>query len=195
MVRQGFSISALLTLVVALALADVGHAQLLRRNRGNSDNTVIATPETQAPVPAQNVTKPSGATATSTPAETTFVRTGRFLRRRGYWETTPVAATTQGPARESMYPPDATMRQVPVYLSVRVPATAELLFGDSKTSQIGAMRYFVSPPINADRTYVYEITAKWQEDGKPRTEIRKIDVRAGQNLMVDLTLPVQERAR
>jgi len=195
MVRQWFSISALLALAMLLAAADAGRTQerrLLGRFRGGSDNTATTTSEPQAKVADQAVIQPSGTPVASAPTEVAPVRERRFFRRfRGYSETS-VSPTPQTPARQAMYPPDSTMRQSPVYLSVRLPAFAELLFEGSKTMQMGSMRYFISPPINVDRTYVYEITAKWMEDGKVRSQIRKVDVRAGQNLVVDLTQPIQE---
>jgi len=79
-----------------------------------------------------------------------------------------------------------------VAIEVRVPADAEVLFEGDKTSQKGSVRWFVSPPINPERRYTYEIKAKWMENGREVAKTRKIAVRAGERLSVDLTKPAAE---
>jgi uncharacterized protein (TIGR03000 family) len=76
-------------------------------------------------------------------------------------------------------------RTAPVYLDVRVPANAEVIVETEKTKQTGARRSFISPPITTGRNYVYEIKAKWLENGQEVVRTRQVDVRGGQQVMVD----------
>jgi uncharacterized protein (TIGR03000 family) len=49
----------------------------------------------------------------------------------------------------------------------------------STTTQSGARRAFVSPPLAPGREYVYDVTAKWQEGGREVVRTRRITVHAG----------------
>jgi uncharacterized protein (TIGR03000 family) len=173
MVRQWFSISALLAVAAIMLASDASQARerrFLRRFRGESDYV------------GSSSYRP--------------IRERRFgTRYPSYYNQTMVTEIPASEMRESNYPPESAMRRSSVFLSVRVPANAELLFDGAKTTQRGNLRQFISPPINPDGLYVYEITAKWMEGGTERTQSRKVDVRAGQRLMVDLTQPLQEKAK
>jgi uncharacterized protein (TIGR03000 family) len=93
----------------------------------------------------------------------------------------------QSQIRQSNYSPDTmeAARTAPVYLDVRVPASAEVMIETAKTTQTGPRRSFVSPPITPGRNYVYEIKAKWLENGQEVVRTRNVDVRAGEQVMVD----------
>ena len=76
-------------------------------------------------------------------------------------------------------------RTAAVYLDVRVPANAEVIVETEKTKQTGPRRSFISPPIPTGRNYVYEIKAKWLENGQEVVRTRQVDVRAGEQVVVD----------
>ena len=76
-----------------------------------------------------------------------------------------------------------------VLINVRVPPNAEVWFDDQKTSQSGALRTFVSPPLDADHNFVYQIKARWNEDGRQVEKTRKIEVHPGDRLLVNFIRP------
>jgi uncharacterized protein (TIGR03000 family) len=72
-------------------------------------------------------------------------------------------------------------------LVVRLPADANLTIGDHPTKQTGAERTFISPPLEAGKTYTYELKATWQENGKEKTVTRRATVAAGKRTVIDMT--------
>lgn len=90
-------------------------------------------------------------------------------------------------AYQASYPPEMTPApDLPVHVQVRVPApNAEVWFGTTKTAQTGTMRMFVSPPVAPNRTYTYEIRARWMKDGQPIEQTRSLEVQAGQRVTVE----------
>src|SRR6266851_6592596 len=68
---------------------------------------------------------------------------------------------------------------------VRLPASATLMIGSSSTQQTGAERQFRSPSLEPGRKYSYELTASWDEGGKPRKEVRDVTVFAGKTVVVN----------
>jgi uncharacterized protein (TIGR03000 family) len=99
-----------------------------------------------------------------------------------------VITSPQSEIRQSGYfmPDDTdTKRTAPAYLDVRVPAAAEVMVETEKTTQTGSRRTFVSPPISSGRNYVYEIKAKWMENGQPVERTRKVNIHAGEQVTVD----------
>ncbi|HBI42924.1 MAG TPA: hypothetical protein DDY78_08715, partial [Planctomycetales bacterium] len=56
---------------------------------------------------------------------------------------------------------------------MQVPnADAQVFFDGDKTSQTGAERAFVSPPLEAGRSFHYTIEARWMEDGHQMKKTR-----------------------
>jgi uncharacterized protein (TIGR03000 family) len=106
----------------------------------------------------------------------------------GYYASTPNVSTYQ-----SYYPSEGVTgtSNAPapdnrtVVVSVRVPADAEVWFGDFKTSATGMERVFVSPPLAPDQTYTYTIRARWNENSRVIDRTRNLKVRAGERLTVD----------
>jgi uncharacterized protein (TIGR03000 family) len=97
----------------------------------------------------------------------------------GYADSAP--ATQQAPQK----PPDDNL----AHLLVVVPENAELWFNDTKTSQTGAQREFVSPALTPGKSYTYEIKARWTEDGKPVEQTRSVHVQANAWQVIDFTKP------
>jgi uncharacterized protein (TIGR03000 family) len=175
MVRQWFSISAVLAMLALMVASDSSQGRerrLLRRFRGYNDNAVM----TNVP---------------TTEMQTVAVRQrGNGRRYRAYPESQ-LAMGPQTEFRRSFYV--APGQPAPVYLTLRVPPQADILIDGEKTIQKGAVRQYVSPPVATDGKFSYEITAKWTDDGKPLSQTRKVAVRGGQEVTVDLRKPMQEK--
>ena len=76
-------------------------------------------------------------------------------------------------------------RGLPVTVTLKVPANAEVWFNGAKTTQTGTVRQFQSPPVEPGATFEYEIRVTWQQAGQPVTQTRHVTVRAGQNVDLD----------
>jgi uncharacterized protein (TIGR03000 family) len=74
-------------------------------------------------------------------------------------------------------------------IGIRVPSDAQIWFDGDKTSQTGSFRQFVSPQLEPDKTYTYQIRAKWIKDGGSVEQTRTVAVRAGQHVGVDFLAP------
>jgi uncharacterized protein (TIGR03000 family) len=79
-----------------------------------------------------------------------------------------------------------------VLINVHVMPDAEVWFDGQKTSQTGAYRSFISPALNPDQEFVYHIRARWTENGREVDKTRKIDVHAGDRLLVNFMGRQQE---
>lgn len=71
-------------------------------------------------------------------------------------------------------------------LRVRLPADAKLVIDGNATRQTGAMRSFVSPPLEPGKSYHYTLEWTYQKDGKPVTQKKVVHVKAGDDKEVDL---------
>jgi uncharacterized protein (TIGR03000 family) len=69
-------------------------------------------------------------------------------------------------------------------MNVRVPAGAEMWFEGSKTGQRGAVRTFVSPPLEPGQGYTYAVRARWNEGGKEIEQTKQVHVKAGERVDV-----------
>jgi uncharacterized protein (TIGR03000 family) len=76
---------------------------------------------------------------------------------------------------------------------LRAPADAEVWFEGVKTKQTGALRHYFSPPLAAGQKYAYQVRVRWSKDGKPVERKQQIDVRAGDELRLDLSMAPAER--
>jgi uncharacterized protein (TIGR03000 family) len=74
----------------------------------------------------------------------------------------------------------------PVRVEVNLPAFAQLSFNGVVTPQTGESRSFVSPPVSTSDTAVYDIRARWTENGRPITWRREYTVRGGDRLTVNV---------
>jgi uncharacterized protein (TIGR03000 family) len=70
-------------------------------------------------------------------------------------------------------------------INIHVPPHARVFFDGAPTRQPGEFRQFVSPPLEPNRTYSYEIRAAWTENGGTVEERRKLEIRRGQELKID----------
>jgi uncharacterized protein (TIGR03000 family) len=76
----------------------------------------------------------------------------------------------------------------PVYLRVLLPyGDAELKIDGHLTKQAGKSRLFVSPPLEAYRTFTYTLTATWEPNNYTKViRTRQARVQAGREVEVDL---------
>ena len=75
------------------------------------------------------------------------------------------------------------------HIRMEVPADAEVWFAGVRTSQTGPVRDFVSPPLGPATRCVYEVRARWKENGRPVEQTREVTVRANAWVNVDFTRP------
>jgi uncharacterized protein (TIGR03000 family) len=92
------------------------------------------------------------------PAEATY--------ESGYYGTRP----------EFVVPADAAL------IDLAVPANAEVWFSGEKTKATGEIRSFVTPALEKDRRFAYEVRVRWMENGKVKEKIEKLPVHAGDRL-------------
>lgn len=67
-------------------------------------------------------------------------------------------------------------------IEMTVPANAEIWFSGEKTKSTGDFRSFVTPALEKDRKFAYEVRVRWMENGKPMEKVQKLPVRAGDRL-------------
>ena len=79
----------------------------------------------------------------------------------------------------------------PAYVRVIVPsADAQVFFGETATQQNGtSVRNFVSPPLEPNKQFQYEIKAQWKQGDQTKEEKRTIDVQAGSQVVVNFAQP------
>jgi uncharacterized protein (TIGR03000 family) len=97
---------------------------------------------------------------------------------------------------QSFYPPDTSSAPpasppggtngTDAVVRVRVPdPNAQVWFEGTPTQQRGTDREFESPPLQPDRTYHYDVRARWTENGRTFDETRTVAVHAGDRVTVD----------
>jgi uncharacterized protein (TIGR03000 family) len=105
----------------------------------------------------------------------------RNVRRALSWAG-PVLLVLPSPAR-----PQAPAAPQTANLVVRLPGDARLEVDGQPTRQTGALRRFVSPPLEPGRPFSYTLTAFIEPNNYTKiTRTRKVSVRAGQTTEADL---------
>lgn len=72
-------------------------------------------------------------------------------------------------------------------ISVKVPPGALIWFDNNKTKQTGPERRFVTPSLDPDRNFSYEVRARWMENNRQVEETKKVTIHAGEQSTVDFT--------
>lgn len=92
----------------------------------------------------------------------------------------------------SAYPSDmndsyGSIDQTPnaAHINIHVPPDAKVWFDNQDTQQRGSFRNFVSPSLDPNKDYAYDIKASWTENGREVTRTRHVRVRAGAMVNVD----------
>lgn len=74
----------------------------------------------------------------------------------------------------------------PATLRVLVPGDAEVFFEDEMVPGDGFVRDLSTVPLVPDRSYLYEVRARWTQDGRTVARKQMVRVRAGDSIVVDL---------
>lgn len=94
-----------------------------------------------------------------------------------------LAATISLHAQEPTKKPETTNK--PATLRVLVPANAQVEIDGKATTQTGEVRRFVSPPLEAGKSYKYTIKASWVTAGQVFQFIREADISADKETVLD----------
>jgi uncharacterized protein (TIGR03000 family) len=98
---------------------------------------------------------------------------------------------------QAAYPPQGavqgqgTIDASRCYIHVHVPANAQVMFDNTPTQQTGMDRTFMSPALDNNQNYTYQISARWMDNGQQRNETRTVRLIQGQSVNVDFTSPQQ----
>jgi uncharacterized protein (TIGR03000 family) len=88
-------------------------------------------------------------------------------------------------------PTPAELRSRPALIDVFLPAEARLSFQGVTMTEGGSVREFKSPPLLPGRSYTYDVRATWKDDdGREVVKSRRLTVRAGDHLELDLNRSV-----
>ena len=98
---------------------------------------------------------------------------------------------------QSFYPSETENPDV-AYVRVAVPADADVIFEGQrteKTQQGGTDRLFVTPALEKDKTYYYEVKARWTENGKEVERTKRVNIHVGDRAVVNFMNEAQEPNR
>lgn len=71
-------------------------------------------------------------------------------------------------------------------LEIQVPvSTAEILIDGEPTTQTGTLRTFQTPPLEKGKRFLYDVEARWMENGQPKSRMETVTIEAGQRVQVD----------
>jgi uncharacterized protein (TIGR03000 family) len=96
-----------------------------------------------------------------------------------------VTAMSVDVARLSAAPP----RGAPATIDVTLPADAQLTIDGQSTRSTSDHRLFITPPLEAGKTFHYTFSAKFVREGKTITVEQNVFVRAGRETFVSLDGP------
>jgi uncharacterized protein (TIGR03000 family) len=138
--------------------------------------------------PANGVNTPANNGDTQLPVPTKVSSTSRYV---DYYarNTKPAAPSATASASGSRYR-DYYARNAPspadnkARLHVQLPADAMLWLNDRQMHRLGAERDFISPELTAGETYVYQVKARWVQDGRSKEETIEVKVRANKTTTV-----------
>jgi uncharacterized protein (TIGR03000 family) len=85
---------------------------------------------------------------------------------------------------QAQYAPPAAAEAT---VRVHVQSDAEVLFDNHLTQQTGPERVFSTPPLDPSKTFTYDVTARWTENGRDREVTRQVTVVPGRTVDVDFT--------
>ena len=85
--------------------------------------------------------------------------------------------------------------QATAEITILVPANAEIFFDGQPTTERGAQRRYVTPPLNVGEKYTYAIRARWREGGRVVEQTRNLEVTGGARVRLDFFAPAQAEQR
>jgi uncharacterized protein (TIGR03000 family) len=98
-----------------------------------------------------------------------------------------------GNTTRSMYnSPDASESNRATII-VELPANAKLFVDGKATTSTSEIRRFTSPPLEAGKSYHYDFEARVEREGKIVTIPQRVDVRAGEQRAITMSLPNEDR--
>jgi len=96
-------------------------------------------------------------------------------------------ATSAAPAADDDYA-YGVIADAKVEMILKVPANAEVWFNGVKTQpQTKSVRHFATPALEPGWNYSYDIRVRWTEKSRPVEQTRRIFVRAGDRVTLNLT--------
>jgi uncharacterized protein (TIGR03000 family) len=200
MFRKLLSMSVVLTSVVALVLATPtsgqargrgGHIGGSRHNsyHGGVHNNGRGRGRAYYPLYGLDYTDPyytdanpyfaPGATASPPPASTMGITDSATFNTFTY---TPPAGRFS-----AVYPPIAPPKGAAI--TVKAPSNSLIWFDGTLMAPGGTVRKYFSPPLAPGNNYLYEILARWQENGHEVTQSKKVEISAAAKVSVDFPLP------
>src|SRR5262249_57890745 len=94
-------------------------------------------------------------------------------------------AEPAGPFEESSPAVDNT-----AHIPIRPPANSSVSIGGWQAPMTGGMREFQSPPLTPGKKYTYKIQAQWEQNGRPMSQTKEVEISAGAN--VEVAFPAGE---
>jgi len=94
---------------------------------------------------------------------------------------------TEGPEFFPYVPAVTAPAQMSTQIQLEVPATAKVWFDGRLTTQTGAVRTFMVPPLAVGSRYQYAIHVEWQEGTHKEEANRNLAFNAGEAVNLDLT--------
>lgn len=88
----------------------------------------------------------------------------------------------------------AAERAAPATILVRLPADAQVTLDGQATRSQGAIRRFITPPLERGKTFHYTLEAKVTRGSEVLTSAAEVSVRAGEETSVILDLPAPATA-
>jgi uncharacterized protein (TIGR03000 family) len=102
-------------------------------------------------------------------------------------------ALNRAPAAEAPLPPPPNFMDRAV-VTLEVPrASAEVWVGKEKLEDTGSVRYFISPVLQPDKQYAYDVRVRWYEDGKEQTRSLRVNVKAGEQPVLMVLGPLAKK--
>ncbi|HEY8503457.1 MAG TPA: TIGR03000 domain-containing protein [Gemmataceae bacterium] len=102
----------------------------------------------------------------------------------------PPALPERSPSNPLTPPTSVTPGDDRASLTLRVPPAAEVwIDGEPMADQTGAVRQFVTPPLDPGKTYTYEVRVRWMAGDQPREQVRTITFRAGDEKSLMILAP------
>jgi uncharacterized protein (TIGR03000 family) len=105
---------------------------------------------------------------------------------------TPVPKTGE---KLKVAPKPTTAIAAPARIIVSLPATAKLLVDGADTRSTSATRVFASPALEPGKEFYYTFTGEIASNGRTVTASKKIIVRAGEQVDVQLDFPTETLAQ
>lgn len=99
---------------------------------------------------------------------------------------------TGNSTRSMYYSPDASESNRAT-ITVQLPANAKLLVDGKATTSTSEIRRFTTPPLEAGKSFHYNFEARVEREGKIATISQRVEVRAGEQRDIRMSLPKADR--